>query len=464
MVILREKEMLEKGQFFRGGQEKDHGEEILKNLSHIGFAVDVGTTTVVVAGFAFLRGKKEPLFLGRKTERNEQTKLGKDVMMRVMHAVEGKQKKLQQMIVEQVERMALEILPGEDGGDGEQWLKADTEFVVVGNTTMCHLFLGESVEGLKGAPFRMSYQGNREVPGSYIGFRIFLSSAVFVLSGIAAHVGSDALSVVCETKMQKQKKNQLAIDLGTNAEIILNKAGELWCCSAAAGPAFEGRGVASGRAAGAGVITGVKLASHTGNIILEYIPGKEICGICGSGLIDALAGLRKIGAVTEDGYLSEGKGAGENRSLRAFAEYMTEDEKGDQAFCFYKGKENILLTQKDIRNLQLAKGAIAAAVFMILKETGLEAGQLDEIILTGVLGSSIRLENAMHLGLIPSLPRECFRLAGNAALDGAVSLLKDGSLKKEWEGVSKKIRHIELAEKEGFQEVFMGAMEFRGWN
>ena len=276
-----------------------------------------------------------------------------------------------------------------------------------------------------------------------------------MLSGIAAHVGGDALSVFCGTKLKQEEKVLLAIDLGTNAEILLNKYGKLWCCSAAAGPAFEGRGVSGGRLAGPGVISGVKLAAHTGNIILEYIPGKEIRGICGSGLIDLLAELRKAGLITEDGYLLSGEDTKGRGSLQKWSDHMMEDDFGERSFLLYGGEKKLFLTQKDIRTLQLAKGAIGAAVSVLLHENGLKPDDLDGLILTGVLGSSIRLENAMRLGLIPRVAKEKVILAGNAALDGAISLLKRRELREEWERMAEEVDHLELAEEKEFLPFFM---------
>lgn len=459
MIILREKGVLE---HVSADLPMGIGKLAPKSVKKIGFAVDIGTTTVEIAGVAFLKEASQPteeggaastvVFLGKKSALNVQRKLGKDVMMRIMHAVSGKQQELQKLIVEQVEGMAAELL-GELSFDG-----IETEFVIVGNTTMCHLFLGEPVEGLKGAPFQMAYEGNRVIRGKGIGCRIWKDAMFFVLSGIASHVGSDALSVLCETGMYQKGQNILAVDLGTNAEILLNKSGELWCCSAAAGPAFEGRGVSAGRTAGEGVITGVKLAAHTGNMILEYIKGKEVFGICGSGLIDLLAELKNVGLLTDDGYLLSKEEAEGRKGLEKWQVFLTDGEKGERSFLVYKGRKNIYLTQEDIRTLQLAKGAIGAAVSVLLKEVGLPAGDLDTVILAGVLGSNIKISHAMELGLIPNVDRNQVMLAGNAALDGAIHLVMDGTKKEEWEKIAKKVNHLELAGREDFSAFFIKSM------
>ncbi len=471
MVILREKAGPDKGIDFKEDRlrqtaglnmnalrEGDEG----KNISGkaFGFAVDIGTTAVALRGFLFQEDGSEPICLGNKSELNRQVSLGRDVMMRIMHALSGRAEKLQELISSQIEEIVLELL--EEWKTEEFILNVEkTRFVIVGNTTMTHLFLGESVEGLKGAPFSPAYTGNRTVSGDDVHFKRLTKAEIFVLSGISAHVGADALAVIGRTSLRNPEKVSLAIDIGTNAEIVLNKRGVLYCCSAAAGPAFEGRGVSCGRLYGSGVITGMKVALHTGNMILEYVPGAEIRGICGSGLIDALAELRKIGILTEDGYLL-GREESNSCGIRpAFGSSIMETEKG-RAFVLYQTetKIQVSLTQEDIRNLQLAKAAISAAISVLLSEAGVNEAQLDEVILTGVLGSSIRIDNAIRIGLLPDCPKEVFTLAGNAALDGAELLLKEEELRTEWEKLAGEIRHVELAEKEEFQRCFVQAMKF----
>lgn len=471
MVILREKAGPDKGNDFKEERlrqtaklyinalkEGDEGKSISGKT--LGFAVDIGTTTVALRGFLFQEDGSELIFLGNKSELNAQVSLGKDVMMRIMHALSGRAGKLQELISSQIEEIVLELI--EEWEIKEYVLNMEKpRLVIVGNTTMTHLFLGESVEGLKGAPFFPAYTGNRTVLGDDIHFKKLKNARIFVLSGISAHVGADALAVIGRTSLKNPEKVSLAIDIGTNAEIILNKRGALYCCSAAAGPAFEGRGVSCGRLYGSGVITGMKVALHTGNMILEYVPGAEIKGICGSGLIDALAELKKIGILTEDGYLlgmEESDACGINPE---FSSRIIETEKG-RAFVLYqtKTKIQINLTQEDIRSLQLAKAAISAAISVLLSAAGVTEVQLDEVILAGVLGSSIRIDNAIRIGLLPDCPKEVFTLAGNAALDGAELLLKKEELRTEWERLAGEIRHVELAEKEEFQERFMQAMKF----
>ena len=223
MVILREKKWIQKGDIplERPAYEENGfwgvgGERIRR----IGFAADIGTTTLAVAGYVYTE-KKHVFCFGKKSELNRQSAYGKDVMMRIMNAMSGKADKMQKMIITQLEDLAAKMLSEAGFEERQKREDLEEEFVVVGNTTMCHLFLGESVEGLQGMPFSPAYHGNRHLTGEKLGFQKFANASVFVLSGIASHVGSDALSVVLATKLQKESGNVLAVDLGTNAEILL---------------------------------------------------------------------------------------------------------------------------------------------------------------------------------------------------------------------------------------------------
>ena len=162
--------------------------------------------------------------------------------------------------------------------------------------------------------------------------------------------------------------------------------------------------------------------------------------------------------MTEDGYLLSKEEVQAQPKLRKWSGHMVSGEKGERAFLLYEGKKRLLLTQEDIRNLQLAKGAIGAAVSVLLRETGLTVKELDEVILSGVLGSSIRLEQAMRIGLIPEVGKEKILPAGNAALEGAVTLLLRKELRQEWERTAGEVTHLELAGREDFSEFFMKAM------
>lgn len=448
MVILREKEWDRKGDFRETGKKYTKGEVTERRT---GIAVDIGTTTVVL----YLADLRTGKVIGRKTEENVQTALGADVMMRIMHAVQGKQDFLHQQIVSQIERMAASCM--------EECGEKDSEIciVVAGNTTMCHLFLNKDVSGLAGAPFQSAYSGSYLCNGLEIGMKRFKEAKIQVLPGIASHVGSDALAGFYAQGENYADKAGLYLDLGTNAEIIGYCPGKMCCCSAAAGPALEGKGIARGKKAMPGVVTGIRMASNTGNIILEYIRGGLPRGISGSGLLDALECLRKVGVLDSHGYLYSQEEA-EKQGVHSEFSRRLQSVGEERGFCLWEGTEEVpslMLLQSDIRNLQLAKGAIFAGIKSILEEMKTDMAQLEEVIVAGALGSHIREETALRIGLFPVEARGKLRFVGNAAGKGALLALCDEEKIYQMENLANRIEHLELADSKNFSSALMEGME-----
>lgn len=430
-----------------------------RRQAKVGIAVDIGTTTVAMKVVGLVDGN----IIGSLSRTNEQTKLGADVMMRIMHAMSGRADTLHQMIVTQIEEMAEEIL-----GRENKWVSSDICFSVVGNTTMCHLFLNQDVSKLAGAPFDGAYTGNYICRGEDIGMVTYRNSDILVLSNIQAHVGSDALAMIGVLQMQASDKRQIAIDLGTNAEIVLSDKGVLSVCSTAAGPAFEGKGVSCGMASKKGAVNGVRMAAKNGNIILEVLEDQVPRGISGTGLVDVLAQCRKCNILLEDGYLLTQQEARQNNVVEALAERLVE-RNGERAFLLYPESINqgiekeVYITQSDIRNLQLAKGAIQAGVETILKAKGLALADMDEVLIAGVLGSCMRPGNAIDIGLFPDVTKEKLVFVGNAAGEGATKLLLCEEFAEDMEEIATKITHLELADVETFQGALLRAMKFAKW-
>ena len=458
MVILREQQK----------QKKDIDEKLWnddfwnlpKNSEFdIGIAVDIGTTTIAMTILSLPKRK----VIGQISETNEQTKLGADVMMRIMHTLSGKGGILHEMVVAQIEQMAQKGL--QDKIDFETFDSKKVHIAVVGNTTMCHLFLDKSVAGLAGFPFQAAYNGNFSCTGYEIGMKVLKSAKISVLSGIAAHVGSDALAVIGTENLMQKEKVQLAVDLGTNAEIILNQRGVLRVCSTAAGPAFEGKGIQCGMPAKSGAVSGVKISSGNGNIILEYIGDELPKGLCGSGLVDAIAEIQKCRVLLSDGYLLTGEEAKKQGVQREICRQLIK-RNGQTAFLLYRGEKDgreIYLQQSDIRSVQLAKGAIQAGISALLQLGGISLSNVEEIIVSGVLGSCLRFGNAVKIGLLPDVSRQKVFFVGNAAGRGAARVITDKSFSKEMELLAQQIEHVELADLPEFQNLLLQAMDLESW-
>ena len=283
---------------------------------------------------------------------------------------------------------------------------------------MSHLFLGVDPKNLSVAPFIPCYRPRTVVKGGRLGLPMHPEGTVHVLANISGYVGSDTLGVAMATKLWEQKGYSLAVDIGTNGEIILGYKGWLLACSAAAGPAFEGAHIQNGMRAGDGAIESVLL--ENGTVRLGVIGDMPPQGICGSGLIDAVAELLRCGLLGVSGRLAGEKSpalsqplGGRLRTVGGMREFVL-------AFAGEQGNErDIVITQKDIRELQLAKAAIAAGIAVLLKEVKIEASQIDRIYLAGAFGNYLDREKAVALGMFPGISVDKIIPIGNAAAEGA---------------------------------------------
>lgn len=429
-----------------------------QDAGNYGAAVDIGTTTISLSLFS-LSNKKH---MTNITETNLQTKYGTDVMMRIMHANMGKAFMLHKIVIRQIEDML------DNASSGICEAKDIKELTVTGNTTMCHLFLDKDLSQMTGAPFITAYKGSVSTYGKDTGFKKYSHLSIYVMSGVTAHIGADAVSMLCAKRLYAQDKIQLAIDIGTNAEILLNNKGEIYACSAAAGPAFEGKGTKCGIRAGNGAVNGVKISKFTGNIVLDVIDSDAkgtrqnetaLKGICGSGLVDAVAELLKIGVLNQSGYLMEYSEALKNKVCADIAERLKKDDEGNFfAFC-----NNIFVTQKDIRSIQLAKAAVQAGTEILLKKAGICICDIDEIKIAGVFGKFIHPKSATVIGLYPDICKDRMEFVGNAAGNGAAMALLDDNFKELTERYAKSIKHVELADEDEFKSKFLSAMAFKKW-
>lgn len=422
-----------------------------------GLAVDIGTTTVVMGLYDLGSGER----LAGSQEKNRQTILGADVMMRLMHCQRGSKQKLEQRIREQLQDMAEQIC------NSFCTLEQVKTLTVVGNTTMCHIFLGQDVSGLAGSPFRPAYRGIYRCKGGDIGLQRMKCTDVIVPAGIDAHVGADAVSMICALQLQDTEDTVLAVDIGTNAEIALSCQGEISVCSAPAGPAFEGAEISQGMRGEPGAIAGMHIAGQSGNILLEVIPDDRrniypVKGICGSGLIDSIASLRQSDILQPDGYLLCDREEADRLGIPGYLrERITEE-----GFLVYldPGGQHVCLTQKDIRQFQLAKAAVQAGIRMLLEQKGLTLEQVDRLYIAGVFGGHISKKSAVLTGLFPDIAREKIVIAGNAAGDGAAKALLSEAFLQQTERVGSEAVHIELAQQEAFQQEFLASMELIPWN
>lgn len=415
-----------------------------------GLAVDIGTTTVVAALVNLLTGET----LATASATNAQNIFGADVIARIEHVMNDARglEHLNKRVVGVINRLLTKLAQAAEISPEEIM-----QVAVVGNTTMSHLFLGLDPTYLASSPFIPITAHLVRAEAQDLGLEIFAHAPVYMLPNIAGYVGADTVGVILSTGVHKQEGMRLAVDIGTNGEIVLAASGKLWTCSTAAGPAFEGAQIQFGMRAATGAIEKVKIDQDVHLSIIGKAPAK---GICGSGLMDIVSELVKAGIV-------DGSGRMLNREQ---AEHLPEtlrsrldrnDAYGTHFILAYEpGQEAVVITQKDVRELQLAKAAVYAGIQILLKEAGLSVDDLDQVLLAGAFGSYIDKESALALGLLPPVTPDKIVSVGNAAGAGAKFALLSADLRQEAEELARKVIHVELSTRQDFQEFFMDALGF----
>ncbi|MCJ7684936.1 MAG: ASKHA domain-containing protein, partial [Desulfobacteraceae bacterium] len=323
-----------------------------------------------------------------------------------------------------------------------------TEIVVAGNTAMHHLLLRLPVEQLALAPHVAAVRRALDIKARNIGLSLSKGAYIHLPPNIAGFVGGDHVSMLSAIDAWEKDGPLLAVDIGTNTEISLAVRGELTSISCASGPAFEGAHISCGMRAAAGAIDMVRIFKDE----IEYhtIYGSPPAGLCGSGIFDALAQLYSNGIVDKSGQIKEGHS--HVRSNGNSREFVLVPEEGKRA-----GRA-VIITQKDVRELQLAKAAISAGIQVLLKRKGLSCDDLDQVIVAGAFGTYMNLESAVTIGMLPNIPLKRYRQVGNAAGAGAISSLISISRRTEVQSVAKEIQYLELAGTPEFNKIFLEAL------
>ena len=422
-----------------------------------GIAFDIGTTTVA----GYLVNLKTGEELSAVAKSNPQVIHGDDVISRI--GFTQKQKENLEILQREIVNTLNEIIK-----ETTQRVKINRsniyETVIVGNTCMHHLFLGLDPSNIASSPYipvikeSLSLKA-RDIPE----LALKPSVNVYMLPNISAFVGADIVAGILSTSMWREDKIILFVDLGTNGEIVLGSKERLWTCSTAAGPAFEGARISAGMRAAEGAIYKVKIDNKF--ITYKAIKDGKVRGICGSGLINLIAEMLKWGLINKSGKLINREECNPELS-EEIRNRIIKGQKGNK-FLLVKGKETengkpIYITQRDIREVQLAKAAIYAGIKILLKEVNISPEDIQKILLAGAFGNFIDKESAIRMGLIPQLPLKKVESVGNAAGRGAEIVLLSEKTRKICERISKDIKYIELSSRPDFQEEFVEAMFFNG--
>ncbi len=413
---------------------------------------DIGTTTIV----GYLLHGESGRELAAQSLLNPQSQYGADVILRANYAIEHSVEPLTTAVRQAIGEI-LDALCKEAAIERE----AIYQMAVVGNTCMSHLFLGLLPDSLVHAPYHPTISQPLVLDAAKLGISIHPRGQVFLLPNIAGFVGADTVGCLLCADFDHREEQTLLIDIGTNGEMVLGNKEKSVCCSTAAGPAFEGAKIACGMRGAKGAIDHVEFVGDA----LQYsvIGAGAPVGICGSGLMDLLAELLLYGFVDESGRLLPPE---ELEHPVALANQWRL-QKIDGSFCFVLADEKegrqgrpVYLTQKDIREVQLAKAAIAAGISLMTEHLGITVSQIREVLLAGAFGSYMKPLSACRIGLLPFELLERITVVGNAAGEGAkIALLNRG----EWahaKELAEKTEFLELATSPRFQDCFVDALEF----
>jgi len=418
-----------------------------------GAAFDIGTTTVVGYLVNLLTGE----LLATASQTNPQIKYGDDVVSRINYvsASPNGLEELHGLIVACINSLLEEL------AQAAKISLADIyEVTFAGNTTMSHLAMAVDPTFVAQAPYVAAVKIGLNMKQQELGFRINEAGNIYALPNIAGFVGGDTVAMILAVGLHLTEEITLAIDIGTNGEIVLGNRERLVVCSTAAGPAFEGARITKGMRAADGAIDRVDI--NGGDVSIHVIGDGKARGICGTGLIDAVAALLDAGVVNTTG-LMLGPDELPEKS-RGLARRLSDSPTGMQ-FMLASPEESVVpsgvaLTQRDIREVQLAMGAIAAGTATLMTELGVEAKDIRRVVLAGAFGNYIRKDRAMRVGIIPRIPLERVRFVGNAAGAGARMALTSSPCRPEAEEISQKVQYMELAGRADFQSLFAEAMLF----
>ena len=417
-------------------------------------AVDIGTTTLVAALLDLTTGSE----VARVSRMNPQTSLGDDVLTRILHARQSPEgrRELQRDIVASMNAMLAEL--AECGGITPDLIY---EVTVAGNTTMQHLFAGLDPSALGEIPFVPAVSGSLRIPAAALGVDIHPRAIVHVFPVIGGFVGGDTVAGMLATDLEDAAAPTLLIDIGTNGELVLQKDGELWATSCAAGPAFEGARIAHGMRAASGAIEKV---TFDGDVRYETIGSAAPVGICGSGLIDAAAGLVRLGLVLSQGLMLEADQVSHDVP-EAIRQRLQPGPKGLE-FVLVSSEESatgraIAIAQADMRELQLATAAIRSGTAILLKRAGIAAADLQHVLVAGAFGNYVRCENAQRIGLLPhDVPPSRLTFVGNTSLAGARRAAASIQSRSLAERLAQRTHHIDLSLDPAFHETYVECMFF----
>lgn len=433
-----------------------HGRDIIHvgraDAPWLGLAVDIGSTKIAAYIVDLITGRT----VAKRGAMNPQIAYGEDIIARLMYASRGPAEALhmQELLTTALSELAdaaCKEIPASEGGPASAEDIVDA--VVVCNTAIHHLFLRLPVAQLAAAPYVPALAGAIHGRARNIGLHIAPGAHVHLLPNIAGYVGADHVAMLLATGIAGRPDTVLAIDIGTNTEMCLTHKGQMTSLSCASGPAFEGAHIQAGMRAAPGAIERVRIerepAGRVGEVRYKTIDDEPPVGLCGSGLLDVVAHLRLAGLLDARGRLLQGPHI---RGVNQHVEFVIADEAESGS------GHAITVTQHDIRELQLAKGAIRTGIETLLQDAGITAADLDQVIIAGAFGTYIDVESAVTIGMLPNIPLERVIQVGNAAGTGARLALVSRPQRRHAAEIAHRVRYIELARAPRFMRNFAEGM------
>ena len=413
----------------------------------LGLAVDVGTTKLA----AYLCDLTEGTTLAKSGAMNPQISFGEDVISRIAYASNAEKRKiLQNRLVDVLNQMTVELCT-QAARDGHTASPGQVvEAVIVGNTAMHHLFAGLPVAQLGAAPYVPAVKESLELRASDLGLSFAPGAVVYLPPNIAGYVGADHVSMLLASGAWKSPHTLVALDIGTNTEVSLVHDGKLLSCSCASGPAFEGAHIQAGMRAAPGAIERLQISGT--QVRLQIIENQPPVGLCGSGILDAVAAMLDSGMLDRRGAIQS------NHPLVCLRNGKPEFVLASPPNTGH-GRE-VSINRHDVNEIQLAKGAIRAGLEVLMRQAGITAEQLESFIVAGAFGTYINLTSAVRLGMFPDIPLDRFHQVGNAAGAGARQMLLSISQRRLADEIARRSTYVELAANPYFNAEYSRALFF----
>ena len=400
---------------------------------NLGVALDLGTTTVV----AHLVNLQTSKTLATKAKYNSQIRAGDDVISRIMFGTTLERRlQLREMVVNDINDLIAALVM-----EAKVRLNDVSVVVCAGNTIMTHLLYGLDPSNIRKDPYVPCACQPPAIRAAEVGIKINSRGLLSALPCVASYVGGDVVADVLVSGMTRSSELSLMIDLGTNGELVLGNSDWLVCCSASAGPSFEGGGITCGMRATNGAIERIELAANGNVVSCSIVGGGKPLGICGSGLIDAVGELLRVGCIDRRGRFSPD----------ACGDRLREGESGGLEFMLFPGAQtalgrDIVLTEADISNLIHSKGSIYMAAECLLDHVGMTHADLKHVYIAGGFGNYLKIDQGIRIGLLPDLDHSVFKYIGNGSVQGAkMGLLSQDALRYIQDQIANAMTYLELS-------------------